>query len=179
MTVALHIVVATASNNVIGKDGKIPWHLPEDLQMFKRLTLHYPVLMGRKTFLSILNQLGKPLPKRTNLVLTTDKKFKRTLENEYPNVEIFNNLDDSLNWAKVNGYEKIFVVGGENVYRESLPQCEEIFLTQLDSPYEGDTFFPLIQWDAWESVNKGEWCVDRVSKIKYIFCHFRKKTPPG
>ena len=73
---ALHIVVAISSNRVIGKEGGIPWHLPEDLRMFKELTLNHPVLMGRKTFFSIISQLGKPLPQRHNLVLTKDKKVK-------------------------------------------------------------------------------------------------------
>ena len=76
-SVALHIVVAISSNRVIGKEGGIPWHLPEDLRMFKELTLNHPVLMGRKTFFSIISQLGKPLPQRYNLGLNKRQKRKK------------------------------------------------------------------------------------------------------
>ena len=99
-SVALHIVVAISSNRVIGKQGGIPWHLPEDLRMFKELTLNHPVLMGRKTFFSIISQLGKPLPQRHNLVLTKDKNVKNDIDRDYSEVEVFSCFEEAIVWAK-------------------------------------------------------------------------------
>ena len=175
-SVALHIVVAISSNRVIGKEGRIPWHLPEDLRMFKELTLNYPVLMGRKTFFSIKNQLGKPLPQRYNLVLTKNKEVKKDIEIHHNEVEVFNCFEESISWAKKKGFEKIFVVGGEKIYRESLPSCEEIFLTEVDAIFDGDTFFPEIEWSHWITIKKGEWMLAKNHGFRYRFCHFKRKN---
>jgi len=175
-SVALHIVVAISSNRVIGKEGGIPWYLPEDLRMFKKLTLNHPVLMGRKTFFSIISQLGKPLPKRYNLVLTKDKNVKNDLDRDYPEVEVFSCFEEAIIWAKKEGFQKIFVVGGEKIYRESLPSCEEIFLTEVDANFDGDTFFPEIEWDNWIAVEKREWVLAKHQGLRYRFCHFKRKN---
>ena len=174
-TISLQIVVAISSNGVIGKDGKIPWYLPEDLNMFKKLTLNNPVLMGRKTFFSIINQLGKPLPKRQNLVLTRNKKVENDIKREYSETIVFSSLDNSLKWAKNNGHQKVFIIGGENIYRESLSLCEEIFLTEVDYHFDGDTFFPDINWKNWTAVLKRPWAKSKNNELKYRFCHFRRK----
>jgi len=175
-SVALHIVVAVSSNRVIGKEGRIPWHLPEDLRMFKELTLNHPVLMGRKTFFSIINQLGKPLPQRYNVVLTKDKKVKDNIDREYSEVKVFSCFEESIAWAEKEGFQKIFVVGGEKIYRESLPCCDEIFLTEVDANFDGDTFFPEIEWDNWTAVKKMEWTLGKHHGLRYRFCHFKRKN---
>ena len=170
------MVVAISSNRVIGKGGKIPWYLPEDLQMFKRLTLTHPVLMGRKTFFSIINQLGKPLPQRQNLVLTKDEKIKKIINQDYSAVEVFSSFEDAIAWVEKNEFEKVFIIGGEKIYRETLHKCQEMFLTEVDANFDGDTFFPEIEWDSWVAIEKSTWKLEKKCEIRYRFCHFRRKT---
>ncbi len=122
-------IVAMASNRVIGRDGRLPWHLPEDLKFFKRTTLGHPILMGRKTFESI----GRPLPGRRNIVLS------RTLEPR-DGIEVIRDLDDL---PRVSGdAEKIFLIGGAQLFAELLPQCAGLYLTYIQQEHEGDVMLP-------------------------------------
>jgi len=126
-------IAAMASNRVIGKDGKLPWHLPEDLKFFKATTLGKPVLMGRKTFVSIVEAIGKPLPGRKNIVLS------RTLE-PGNGVSVIKDLNELASLPVPDS--PIYLIGGAQLYASLLPQCDELLLTKLDAAYEGDTFFP-------------------------------------
>lgn len=126
-------VAAMASNRVIGRDGKLPWHLPEDLKFFKRTTLGHPVLMGRKTFDSILASLGKPLPGRLNIVLSRDLPPR-------PDVTIIRDIAELPQLPGIT--TPVYLIGGAQLYTSLLPQCSEIILTYLDQAYEGDAFFP-------------------------------------
>ena len=127
MPARLIAIVAMSSNRVIGKDGKLPWHLPEDLKFFKKTTLGHPILMGRKTFESI----GRPLPGRRNIVLSTSMPPRE-------GVEVIRSLAD-LTCA--DG-EQIFLIGGAQLFESLLPQCAGMYLTWIDQPYEGDVLFP-------------------------------------
>ena len=122
-------IVAMAGNRVIGRNGALPWHYPEDLQFFKRTTLGHPILMGRTTFESI----GRPLPGRRNIVLS------RTLA---PRDGITVIRDVAELPAVCAGAETVFVIGGAQVYAELLPQCAELYLTLVKPPQEGDTLLP-------------------------------------
>ncbi len=137
-----------ASNRVIGRDGKLPWHLPEDLKFFKRMTQGHPVLMGRKTFDSILAQLGKPLPGRKNIVLS------RTMPPR-EGVEVIHSLDDLLG---APSELPIYLIGGAQLYETLLPQCDELLLTFINEPYEGDACFPSFEhlFDLKEVLGAGE-----------------------
>ncbi|TLD70955.1 dihydrofolate reductase [Phragmitibacter flavus] len=130
-------IAAMASNRVIGRDGDLPWHLPEDLKFFKQTTQGHPVLMGRKTFESIFQRLGKPLPGRTNIVLshTMPPRQDATI------IRTFNEL------ASLPGLTSpvIYLIGGAQLYDALLPQCDELLLTCLDQPYEGDAWFPAFE----------------------------------
>ena len=126
----LSCIVALSDNAVIGRDGKLPWHLPADLQRFRRITMGHPILMGRKTWESI----GRPLPGRTNVVLTRSDDF------EAPGTRIFHSLDDAL--EDLAGEEEVFVIGGEGVFRESLPRAERLYITRVHEVIEGDVVFP-------------------------------------
>ncbi len=129
------IIAAIAEKNrVIGKDGKLPWYISEDLKRFKRLTTGYPVLMGRKTFESIVERLGKALPERRNIVLTS-KSFA-----DYPDVETHPTLESAL--KSLSSEQKIFVIGGERVFKETLEIADALELTIVEGEYEGDAFFP-------------------------------------
>ena len=132
-------VAAMSLNRVIGRDGQIPWHLPEDFKWFKRLTTGHVVLMGRKTFAS----LGKPLPNRTNLVLS-----RRAEKIEGATV-----LPD-LAALSANHFKprEIFVIGGAEIYAQLLPLCTDLYLTVVQREVAGDTFFPPFE-ESWELID--------------------------
>lgn len=130
------IIAAIAEKNrVIGKDGKLPWHISEDLKRFKRLTTGHAVLMGRKTFESIVERLGKPLPERRNIVLTSTQSYPNFQE-----VEVFTSIDTAL--KALEKESKIFVIGGERVFKATLKMADRLELTFVEGDYEGDAFFP-------------------------------------
>lgn len=130
------IIAAVAEKNrVIGKDGKLPWHISEDLKRFKRLTLGNAVIMGRKTFESIVARLGKPLPERRNLVLTSSKTYP-----DFPEVEVFNSIEAAF--AAAANDSKVFVIGGEKVFAKALELADRLELTIVAGDYDGDAFFP-------------------------------------
>ena len=130
------ILAAIAEKNrVIGKDGKLPWYISEDLKRFKRLTTGYAVLMGRKTFESIVERLGKPLPERRNVVLSSTKSYPN-----HPEVEVYTSIDESL--KALQKERKVFVIGGERVFKETLEMADRLELTIVAGEYEGDAFFP-------------------------------------
>ena len=134
-----------ASNRVIGREGKLPWHLPEDLKFFKRTTLGHPILMGRKTFDSI----GKPLPGRTNIVLS------RTMAPR-EGVEVIRDINEL---PRVCGdAEKIFLIGGAQLFGELLPQCDGLYLTWIEQEHDGDVMLPPFeQWfELQEVLGSGE-----------------------
>ena len=137
------IIVAASENNVIGKEEKIPWHLKEDLQRFKRLTLNHPVIMGRKTYESLPT---KPLKDRVNIVLTRDKNFRP------PNAVVKHSLQDAIEYCK--SYSKIFIIGGQSVFEESLKIADTLELTRVHGNYEGDAFLPEINFGEWVLKNK-------------------------
>jgi dihydrofolate reductase len=125
--VRLALIAAIARNRVIGRAGTLPWHIPDDLKRFKRLTTGRTVLMGRKTFASI----GRPLPHRRNVVISTQ---------EIPGVESYRLLEDALEAVKND--EQVFVIGGGQLYAALLDRADELFLTLVDNDVEGDIFFP-------------------------------------
>ncbi len=135
---SLKIIVAIARNGVIGCEGRMPWHLPEDLKHFKELTMGRTVVMGRKTFESI----GKPLPGRTNVVVTRQQDF------ETQGVQVVHSLAEAV--AK---YPDAFIIGGAEVYRQALPLADELYITRIEADYEGDTKFPEFDPADWKLVS--------------------------
>ena len=148
MTMRLSIIVAAARNNVIGSDGGMPWRLSSDLQRFKKLTLGKPIIMGRKTFDSI----GKPLPGRTNIVVTRDKEWQS------PGAVNVRSLDQAIEMANEisssSGAEELFVIGGGEIYRQALDLVDRIYLTRVEADIEGDTKFPKLKEEDWRSSNE-------------------------
>ena len=129
------LIAAIARNGVIGRDGDLPWQLPDDLARFKRITLGHPVVMGRKTWESI----GRPLPKRTNLILS------RSLEAP-AGTTVVAELEVAIESARQQDAECLMVIGGAAVYAEALPRADRLELTQVDADVEGDVHFP--HWDG-------------------------------
>jgi len=133
----LVIIAAVAEENrVIGKDKDLPWHIPADLKRFKRLTTGYPLMMGRRTFESIVHQFGGPLPKRRNVVLTSQTDRFDALEG----VEAYASLDAAR--EAVANENQVFIGGGAAIYEQFLPEADRLELTLVEGTYDGDTFFP-------------------------------------
>lgn len=144
----LALVVAVAENGVIGAEGSIPWHYPEDLARFKRRTIGHPVIMGRRTFESIVERLGEPLPGRTNVVLSRQDLDLPEGAGQAGSIE------EAIDIAAETGTDVAYVVGGADVYEQFLPRADRLVWTEVHEDYEGDTRFPTVDWDAWEEVSR-------------------------
>ena len=144
------LVAALARNGVIGVDGGLPWHIPGDLPRFKAMTLGHVLVMGRKTYESI----GRPLPDRTTIVVTRQPDW-----HDGAQVLVGHSVDDALARASELD-EKVFVVGGAQIYAEALPLADRLELTHVDLEPDGDTFFPPVDWSEWRVVRRepGERC---------------------
>ena len=134
----ISIIVAIAKNGVIGDKHSLLWHLREDMIHFRTTTSGHPVVMGRKTFDSI----GRPLPKRTNVVITRDTNL--TIEG----CTMAHSLEEAV-WL-FDPSEEIFIIGGAQIYRQALPLADRIYLTVIDKEYDGDTSFPEIDYSQWK-----------------------------
>jgi dihydrofolate reductase len=142
MTIAL--IAAMARNRVIGRDNKLPWNIPEDLKYFRAKTAGHPVIMGRKTFESILNLVGRPLPGRLNIVVTRQTAFTAP-----SGVRVVGSLEAAVEAARgVPGSDEVFVLGGAEIYAQSLAIADRLYITWIDRDYEGDARFPV--WDSGE-----------------------------
>jgi dihydrofolate reductase len=140
------IIAAVSENNVIGKNGELPWpKIKEDMKRFRKITGGKVVMMGRKTFESI----GKPLPSRTNIVISSDKRYK-------PGGVITVQSVIEARFATYGLKSECFVIGGERVYEEMLDFCDKMYLTHLEKRYEGDRRFPIINWGEWDEVLREE-----------------------
>lgn len=129
------IAAVAVQNRVIGHSMELPWRLSEDLKRFKRLTLGHPVVMGRLTFESLVNQMGGPLPGRRNIVLTSQDGLEG-----FPDLETYPSVDAVL--TALADEPRVFIGGGESVYAAFLPLADRLELTLVDGPYEGDAYFP-------------------------------------
>lgn len=144
-------------NREIGIDNQLPWHLPNDLKHFKTITSGHPVIMGRKTFES----LGKPLPNRTNIVIS------RRTDWFQEGILIVGSIKEALKFAKKID-EEVFVIGGGNVYEQTILLADRLELTQVQASIEADTFFPEIDTDVW--IKTDEICHDQDEKHNYAYC---------
>lgn len=161
-------IAAVARNGAIGKDNQIPWYLPADLAYFKRTTLHRHVIMGRKSFDSI----GRPLPKRVNIVITRNPFYIADGILTVPT------LQDALDIARQNGETEAFIIGGGEIYRQSLPHWDRIYLTEVDTePEDADAFFPEINPDEWQEISAERHDPDEKNPFAYVFRVFEKKQP--
>ena len=157
--VVISFLVAADEGNVIGKDNKLPWHLPADLKYFKNLTWGMPVVMGRKTFESI----GKPLPGRTSIVITRNKAWA------FEKVLVAHTIDEAVQFAAERGVKEVFVIGGAEIFTTTLPNAGRIYLTRIHHRFEGDVFFPEMQASEWQLVNSHTHQPDEKNGYSYTF----------
>ncbi|MEX2614597.1 MAG: dihydrofolate reductase [Alphaproteobacteria bacterium] len=154
MTLRCCLVVAMASNRVIGRDGGMPWHIPADLRHFRAVTMGRPLIMGRKTFQSI----GRPLPGRTNIVVTRDRTFAA------PGITVVRSADEALReagaTARRDGVDEIMAIGGGEMYARLLPMASRIHLTEIHDTPDGDVFFPDIDPAMWREIAREDIAAD-------------------
>lgn len=167
------MIWAMSNNRVIGKDNKLPWHLPDDLRHFKRTTLGAPIIMGRLTFEST----GGALPGRTNIVVTSGNLGG--IADSADNVVLAASIDEALTigqrQAASDGRERCFVCGGSAVYASSLERADELFVTAVDVEVEGDVFFPEFDLAAFELVQREDHEKDERHIHAFSFLHYRRK----
>lgn len=159
----LVLVAAIAANGVIGRDDGLPWRLPGDLKHFKSLTLGKPVIMGRKTFQTI----GRPLPGRSNIVLTRDPEFRPE------GVQVATQLDDALTFAREEaarlGADEIAIIGGATLYAEALSRAARLYVTEVQASPEGDVRFPSFDPSQWREVSRSEPAQRKGDEFAYSF----------
>mgnify|MGYP001821762408 CR=1 FL=1 len=144
----LALIVAAAENDVIGRDNQLPWHLPKDLAYFKRETMGKPIVMGRKTFESI----GRPLPGRTNLVISRNPDWQAEGVRTLPTIESAFALAREI--ALIDGAEELMVIGGAEIYAAALPLADRIYLTRVHAEVAGDAHLPAINWSQWRELSR-------------------------
>ena len=160
----LALIVAQGLNRVIGNDNKLPWYLPEDLRYFKEVTMGKPIIMGRKTFESI----GKPLPGRLNIVITRDSNWSAE------GVKIVASLEEAIEvgeaQAMIDGVEEAVIIGGAQIYAQSLPLVDRLYLTQVEAEPEGDAHFPKIDYGQWQELGRQSFPAgDQPNRYPYAF----------
>jgi dihydrofolate reductase len=140
-------VVAMGKNRELGNEDKLLWHIPDDLKRFKRLSLGHPIILGRKTFESIVQILGKPLPGRTNIVVTRDPGYTQgCLDRGFADVLVAHSFEAALDFAKKQeGADEIHIGGGAQLYEQALPYMDKLYLTLVDDEKSADTFFPAYE----------------------------------
>ena len=153
----ISIIAAVASNGVIGGSNRLLWHISEDLKRFKAITSGHPVVMGRKTFES----LGRPLPNRTNVVITRNSAYSAE------GVRVVASLEEAI--ALFSGDEEVFVIGGGEIYTQALPIADKLYLTIVEYPYKGDTMFP--EWDKSQWRLTEEVRIPRGETFEYPFTY--------
>lgn len=165
----LALIAAVANNNAIGINNKMPWYLPGDLRYFKAVTMGKPIIMGRKTF----DSLRKPLPGRTNIVITRDPHW------QHEEVKVVHSLDDALALAEdvtlINGNEEIMVIGGEQIYRQSIDRADRLYLTRVYQSFEGDAFFPDVDPKLWQETSRQDLHSDDDEPLTYSYLVLDRK----
>ncbi len=161
----ISLIVAKAWNNVIGKDNQLPWRLSSDLQLFKTKTTGHPIIMGRKTYES----LGKPLPNRISIVVTRNLQFK-VPDGHY----VVHALEDAIQLCISKKFDQVFIIGGAEIYRQAIPYCDELLITEVQAHPEGDAFFPDIDQDQWAKVSEVHFQKDENNDYSFNFITYKK-----
>lgn len=162
--VEIALIAALDENGLIGANGGMPWHVPADLKHFKQTTLHKPILMGRRTHESI----GRPLPRRRNLILTRDASYTAD------GCECVASLDEARAIAADGGAAQLAVIGGAQVYRLALPQAQRLYITRVHARFDGDTWFPDVDWSQWQQVSSHVHQADNATEPACTFTEWRR-----
>ncbi|MCS6991838.1 MAG: dihydrofolate reductase [Chitinophagales bacterium] len=157
------IIVAASQNGVIGRNNRLPWHLPADLKRFKQITVGHHIIMGRNTFESI----GRPLPKRVNIVVTRQPDYQAH------GCVVAHSLQEALEYARRAGETECFIIGGGDLIQAALVWADRILLTRVFHDFEGDTFLPQINEEDWELISEERHLPDAHNPYAYAFFEYR------
>ena len=160
------IIVAVSDNGVIGKDNQLLWRLPDDLKRFKQLTLGHPMIMGRKTFESI----GKPLPGRTSIVVTRNPDFS------HDGVITAHSLESAIEAARQIETDEIFIIGGGELYRQAEAIADRLYITEVHTEMEGDTYFQIAEPALWQETERSVHEHDERHSLKFDFVNYSRKA---
>ncbi|QCJ43185.1 dihydrofolate reductase [Bacillus sp. S3] len=161
----ISFIVAMDENRAIGKNNQLPWHLPEDLKFFKRVTMGHPIAMGRKTHESI----GRVLPGRENIIITRQSGY--TCEG----CTVFNSVDEFVKYCRKQD-DEIFVIGGAEIFNETFPFVDRLYITFIYETFDGDTFFPEFTLDDWELSSSEKGIRDEKNPYNYEFKLYERKV---
>jgi dihydrofolate reductase len=163
------VIVAMSRNHVIGRNNALPWHLPGDLRYFKEVTMGKPLVMGRKTFDSI----GRPLPGRLNVVVTRNPDWQApagvTKDYSLPGA-----LRRAEAQAELDGRDEVMVIGGGQIFADSLPQIDRMYLTQVHADVDGDAWFPEVNWEEWEEIGREDFSASDNNPYDYSFIVYQR-----
>lgn len=159
------IIAAKSDNHVIGKDNDLVWHMPADLKFFKNKTKGHWVIMGRKTFES----MDGPLPNRTHIIITRQPDYQAA------GCHVTDNVEHAFKIAEAQNLEEVFILGGAEIYAQTMDKADRMFITEIKSTFEGDTFFPEIDTDYWKEVRRDEHKADDKNPYPYAFVEYRKR----
>lgn len=160
------MILAMGKNRVIGKDNKMPWHLPAELAYFRKVTMGHVVLMGRNTYESI----GKPLKGRTNVIMTRNRTYRPSCLASGQCV-VVHGLQEALEYSRD---QEVFVIGGAEIYRQALPYANKLYITLIDHEFEGDTFFPEVDEHEWKLMTKEPGVTDENNPYTYYYQVFER-----
>jgi dihydrofolate reductase len=160
-TPAISMIVARSRNHVIGKDNQMPWKISADLQFFKKVTMGYPIIMGRKTWESI----GRPLPGRRNVVVSRNTNYSAI------GAELVGSLDQALELLKE--IKRVFVIGGQQLFTQAFPQADELFITEIEIQVDGDTYFEIPDPNDWQEAER---ILESEGDIQFAYVTLRRKA---
>jgi dihydrofolate reductase len=155
----LSAITAVSQNNVIGLHNDLPWHLPADMRFFKSTTMGHVVVLGRKSY----EAFGKAYPGRTNIVITRQQNYA------LPDAIVVHSLEEAIRKAKTIEQQEIFILGGAQIFRQSMPLIDRIYLTRIYHDFEGDAFFPTMNTKEWKLVKDEKHEPDEKNKYRYAF----------
>ncbi|PTQ96205.1 dihydrofolate reductase [Nitrosomonas nitrosa] len=165
MTRRLSLLAAMASNRVIGRNNALPWRLPADLKRFKALTMGQIIVMGRKTYESI----GRPLPGRINIIVT------RQPDLSVAGVTVTRSVEEALTACLIHPDKEIFIIGGAELYQQTLKHCQRLYLTEVQKAFEGDAFFPEFDRSDWHEIVRERHVQEEGEKLEYHFVVLERK----
>ena len=173
----LLIIVAMAANRCIGRDNRMPWHLPADLAHFKRNTMGCPVIMGRKTHESIVSSLGKPLPGRVSVIVSRDLNYRLPAADAggEPMLLLAGSPSRAIELAQSTGATRAFVIGGAEIFRAMLPAAQHLLVTEIRHSFAGDAFFPSIDPDLWVEHSRAAQAASGTPQVAFDFVEYHRR----
>lgn len=165
----ISLIAALTQNNVIGRNNDLPWSLPDDMKFFMKTTTGHHVIMGRKNYDSLPKKF-KPLPNRTNIVITRQRDFKAE------GCHVFNTIEAGIELARQHHEQEVFIIGGAEIYHQALPVTQRIYLTEIKTTLEGDTFFPVVKQSEWKEISREPHLADQRHAFAFDFVVYERKV---